>query len=114
MLAERAWIQDEVYAASFTPEREIAIAAELRRFEIEHRPTPEQVAAERARVEAAQPKPFPLVPVLGAGMGIAAFAGLALALRTDTGSRRASWRLGAPALACALSLATVLALDRFL
>jgi hypothetical protein len=114
MLAERAWAQDEVYAASFTSEREVAIEAELRRFEVEQKPTPEQVAAQRARIQAAQPQPFPLVPVLGAGMALAALAGLALVLRADTEAQRSPWRLGAPALACALSLAAVLVLDRLL
>jgi hypothetical protein len=117
MLVERAWVADATYAASFTPERQVEIEAELRRFEREQPRTPEQVAAQRRRIEAATPRPFPLQPVLGAGMALASLAGLGLALRRDAGSRREPWSARAIAVAaavCALSVAVVAALDAML
>lgn len=71
---------DPVYAASFTPEHEERIAADLRRFEQARPRTPEEVSAAR-RAIVAKRTPFPLRPVLGTAMGLAALAGIARALR---------------------------------
>lgn len=71
---------DPVYAASFTPEHEVAIAAEVRRFEQAKPRTPEEIAAARREI-AARRAPFPLRPALGIAMALAALAGIARGLR---------------------------------
>lgn len=71
---------DPVYAASFTPEHETAIAAEVRRFEQARPRTPDEVVAARREITARR-TPFPLRPALGAAMALAALAGIARGLR---------------------------------
>jgi hypothetical protein len=116
MLVEQRLGADATYAATFTPERQLAIDAELRRFAAARHPTPEELAAERRRLDAARPEPFPLRPVLGAAMGLAALAGLAQVLPFDTDSRRdailGTRALAVAAGACALAVAAVALLDR--
>jgi hypothetical protein len=71
---------DPVYAATFQPEHEQKIAVEMRKFEAERKPTPEQVVVQRAAL-AARYRVFPLKLVLGIAMAIAAIAGVTIALR---------------------------------
>src|SRR5690606_1329687 len=47
MRAEQAWLADPVYAATFEPEHERTIAAQLRAFEQERPRTPAEVATQR-------------------------------------------------------------------
>jgi len=76
---------DRVYAATFQPEHEQRIEAELRRFEKRQPRTPEQIVAQRQEL-AARYTVFPLKPVLGGAMGVSALAGVAVALRPREGS----------------------------
>lgn len=71
---------DPVYTASFTPEHEAAIAAEVQRFAQAKPRTPDEVVAARREI-AARRTPFPLRPALGAAMALAAGAGIARGLR---------------------------------
>ena len=82
MWTEMRLRDDRVYAATFQPEHEQRIESEVQRFQQQARRTPEQVAAAR-QVIAARHRVFPLRAVLGISMGVAALAGVAIALRVD-------------------------------
>jgi hypothetical protein len=115
MESEQAWVADASYAAVFRPESERRIEGLMRRFEAERPRAPEELAAKRRALEA-RLAVFPLTPVLGAGIALAALAGFATALRRGAPEANGSPgdSLGAAALVCALSIALVLALDRLL
>ena len=88
------WLRgDRVYAANFQPENERRVEREMKRYEEERRPTPEQLAAARREL-AKRYQVFPLRAVLGAGMGVAALGGVAMALRRRGagGVRAEEWR----------------------
>jgi len=110
MRAEQAWLADPVYAATFEPEHERTIAAQLRAFEQERPRTPAEVATQR-RVLVERHAPFPLTPLLGAGMALAALAGIAVAARRPAAPAGALPLAGA-ALACGGALAAVVLADR--
>lgn len=112
MLAEQRLLADPVYAASFRPEHEREIAAQIQRFEEQPR-TPAELAAQRQVLEERHAV-FPLTPVLGVGMALAALAGVALSARRAPPAPAAPVRLGPAALACALSIALTVAIDRAL
>ena len=80
MWGEQRLRADPVYAASFTPEHESAIAAEVKRFEQAQPRTPAEVEVARREI-AARRTPFPLRPILGAAMACAALAGLVRGVR---------------------------------
>lgn len=113
MRAEQRILADAVYASTFEPEHERAIAARIRQFEERAPRTPAEVVAER-RLLAAQAAPFPLTPALGAGMGAAALAGILRATRRREEAGSGALPLGPLALACAGSIALAVALDRLL
>lgn len=71
---------DPVYAATFQPEHEQRIEVEMKKFEAERKPTPEQVVVQRNEL-ASRYRVFPLKIVLGISMAIAAIAGVTFALR---------------------------------
>lgn len=90
---------DRVYAAAFQPAVERKIEAEVKNFEAEKPRTQEQVAVRRQQL-ASQNRVFPLRAVLGIAMGVAAFSGVAIALRSchpneAPGIADAGWRLDA-------------------
>jgi hypothetical protein len=112
MRAEQALLADPVYAGTFQPEHERQIAAQLERFERAPR-TPTEVAVRRDALHR-QHAVFPLTPVLGAGMALAALAGIGIASRRSglgAGVAPPARVLGAAALACALSIALASTLD---
>lgn len=80
-LGEQRLRADPVYAATFTPEREVAIAAEVRRFEQTQPRSPAEVERARREITARHAPPFPLRPWLGAAMALAAVAGIARGVR---------------------------------
>lgn len=107
-------LADPVYAATFEPERERAIALELQRFARERPRTPVEIAAQQQVLSEAHAA-FPLTPVLGAAMGAASLAGIAKALRPrrEDGATPASGRALAGAVrACVVALALTFAVDR--
>ena len=112
---EQRVIADAAYAATFRPEPAIAVERELRRYEVEERPAPEQVA-ERRRVLEQRHALFPLRPVLGAGMALAAVAGLFVALRRvdPPEPADATGTIARAAVLFAIAEAIVVALDRLL
>jgi hypothetical protein len=115
MRAEQALLADPVYAATFQPEHERQIAAQLERFEQAPR-TPAEAALRREALHR-QHAVFPLTPVLGAGMALAVLAGIGIASRRselDAGVSAPARVVGTAALACALSIAFAFALDRLL
>jgi hypothetical protein len=112
LLAEQRWRADPVYAATFQPEHERAIAAQLERFTQAPR-TAAEIAARRRALEARH-APFPLTPVLGAAMTLAALAGVVRSTRSAPPGPAEAVRLGPAAAACALALAAALAIDRAL
>jgi hypothetical protein len=111
MRAEQRWLADPVYAASFQPEHERQVAEEMRRFE-EQPLAPDQRLAQQ-RILEAQHAPFPLRPVLGIAIGLAALAGVAASTARPPAAPAEPVRLAGPALACAASIALVLAVDRW-
>jgi len=92
---EQRWRADPVYAATFEPEHERALAAALRRLEAEAQrledaprapaAAPEALLARRAALEQ-RFAVFPLKPVLGVAMAAAAAAGVTLACRRPPGT----------------------------
>ncbi len=76
--------EDRVYAATFQPEHEKRVEAELRRFQAEKPRTGEQVAVQRQQLESRY-RVFPLKTVLGVAMGIAAVVGVAIGVRSRKG-----------------------------
>ena len=115
MRAEQALLADPVYAATFQPEHERQIAAQLERFEQAPRTPAERAVQQRALRE--QHAVFPLTPVLGVGIGLTALAGIAAACRRSgaaPGAPLPTHALRTAALACALSIALVFAIDRLL
>lgn len=109
--AEQRWLADPVYAATFQPEHERRIAAELDRFaEAPH--APGELAEQHRRLEE-EHAPFPLTPVLGFAIALAALAGIVAASRRPPAAAVEPVRLAGAALACAASIALVLALDRW-
>ncbi|MEB2343204.1 MAG: hypothetical protein OZ948_00500 [Deltaproteobacteria bacterium] len=109
--AEQRWLADPVYAATFEPEHERRIAAELRRLE-EQPHAPGEIAEERRRLER-EHAPFPLTPVLGVAIALAALAGIVASSRRPPAAPPEPVPLAGAALACAASIALVLALDRW-
>lgn len=118
MKAEQGFAADQAYAASFRPQREVEIDAQLRRYAAERPRTHEELGAQRRTLETRSAQ-FPLTPLLGTGMALASLAGLGLeVLRRRAGEPAAPpWcarslrRAGA---LCAVSLGIVIALDRLL
>ena len=109
MRAEQAWRADPVYAATFEPEHERAVAEHMRTFEQE-RPRTSTELATRRRVLVERHAPFPLTPLLAASMTIAAFAGIVRVARRPPAPAGAP-PLPAAALACAAALAAVVLAD---
>lgn len=109
--AEQRWLTDPVYTATFQPEHERRIAAELHRF-AEQPHAPGEIAAEHRRLER-EHAPFPLTPALGAGMAFASLAGVVASSRRLPAPAVEPIRLAGAAVACAASVVLVLALDRW-
>ena len=90
MWGEQRLRDDRVYAATFQPEHEQRIEAEVREFEKEAPRTQQQVVVQRREL-AERYAVFPLRAVLGAAMGLAGLVGVVVALRRGgQGSESAS------------------------
>ncbi len=115
---ERALTRDSQYARVMEHEEVRLVARDLDRFAAQARrmrgrgPTPEELAAARARLEA-EHRPFPLAPLLAVALALACAAGLWRALSRARGEARAAgWRAAlVPAAICATSVALVAAVQ---
>jgi hypothetical protein len=115
MLAERRVVADARYAAAFRPEHELRVERALRRFEATRARSAREVEARR-RALWARHAVFPLTPVLAGAIALSALAGFGVALRrapADGASGPAPASLARATGICALALALVLALERW-
>lgn len=117
-LTERALTRDDTYARIMEHENVRLVARDMRRFATEARlvqgrpPTPEEIAAARARFEA-QRRPFPLAVVLAVALALSCLLGLWFAARRASAeTREARWRSALwPAIACASAITLVALLE---